>query len=108
MRQKETRMDKHLVFEHNMREYVRDIQEELNNVYYEAKGNEYGHVDIRYDNLDGGKWTIFEYVNGSRIELTGAELRRVADAWIETVRRTTQLKVLRTLIVHDGKDNALC
>lgn len=99
-------MDKHLVFEHNMREYVRDIQEELNDVYYEVRGSDYGNVDIVYANADGGKWTVHEYIGSNRIELTGAELRRVADAWIETVRRTTQLKVLRTLIAHDvNKDN---
>ena len=48
-------MDKHIVFEHNMRDYVRDIQEELNKAYYAVKGNDYGSVDIQYDNADGGK-----------------------------------------------------
>ena len=92
-------MDKHLMFEHMLREHVQ-FQRTRMEAVLEANGvGEYSRtVSIGYDGEDGGKWTINKYFPKGSIQFQAAELEAAVDGWIMMYEQQNRTKVLRSMI----------
>lgn len=92
-------MDKHLMFEHMLREHVQAQRQRIE-VVMEANGvGEYSRtVDIIYNGDDGGKWSINKYFPKGSVQFNAAELEAAVDGWIALYEAQNRAKVLRSMI----------
>ena len=92
-----------LVFEHKLRNYVRQVRETLDAVVIGA-GNSYPSITIEYEANDGGRWRICTYHNRSLTEMRGASLQATADVWTRTFIAQHNIAVLPALIACSTND----
>jgi hypothetical protein len=92
-------MDKHLMFEHMLREHVIAQRARCEDVLRNNGIGEYScSVDISYDADDGGKWRIAKYLSGGDYVFKAAELEAAVDGWIMLYNAQNNAKVLRSMI----------
>ena len=92
-------MDKHLMFEHMLREHVNVQHERCRQVLADNGIGEYSqNVDLSYDGADGGSWTAHKYQAKGSISVKAAELEAAVDGWIMMYAQQNRTKVLRSMI----------
>lgn len=92
-------MDKHLMFEHMLREHVQAQRQRIEAVL-EANGiGEYSRdVGILYVAGDGGHWEVDKYFSKGSIAFKAAELEAAVDGWLMMYEQQNRTKVLRSMI----------
>jgi hypothetical protein len=92
-------MDKHLMFEHMLREHVNVQHERCRQVLADNGIGEYSQdVDLSYSGSDGGSWTAHKYLAKGSITFKAAELEAAVDGWIMLYEVQNRTKVLRSMI----------
>lgn len=92
-------MDKHLMFEHMLREHVQAQRQRIEAVLEASGIGEYSRdVSILYVAGDGGHWEVDKYFSKGTIAFKAAELEAAVDGWLMMYEQQNRTKVLRSMI----------
>lgn len=92
-------MDKHLMFEHMLREHVNVQLQRIEDALAAAGVGEHSRtVDLYYKANDGGVWKISKYFAKGEVNFTAAELEAAVNGWIALYEAQNRAKVLRSMI----------